>query len=245
MDVLAQEQDRATRDFQMRLLHLKQYANECIQLSQKDQAIEASKLQDALHRLSELEGRYNELYRIKQADDAVFHSTSASLRSLEQEHHNLHVQLSLAIQDRDSLLLERDSSAFVANLAKYGIFVSDQNALSFRGEWLPLWNEFVVSDSQHQILPPNESLTPSELESLLKSFVAQICHDKQTIKTLEDRLQALQQEHVHLTQIYEANPTSMERGEPLDCNPVFTGRANGWFPHDLTYTALMLEITFE
>jgi hypothetical protein len=56
---------------------------------------------------------------------------------------------------------------------------------------------------------------------------------------LEDNLQALQQERVHLTQIYEADPTSMERGDPLGCNPMFTGGVNATHPeidplHDQT-----------
>ncbi|KIM49395.1 hypothetical protein M413DRAFT_107095 [Hebeloma cylindrosporum] len=223
MDVLEREQDRATRDLQMRLHHLRQYTDEYQQLAQRNQAIEASKLRETQHRLSELERRYNELCQAKQADDTLFRVTSAGLQALEKEHNNLHAQLALTIQDRNNLLSERDSSvssAFFANLEKYGIFVSEQNRLSFRGEWLPLWNEFVASDSQNQVLPPNESLTPSELDVLLKTFVTRIRQDRQTIKSLEDNLQALQQ-HVHLTQMYEPDPKPTEHEEPLVCNSVF------------------------
>jgi hypothetical protein len=153
----------------------------------------------------------------------------------------LHTQLALTIQDRDNLLSERDasvSSSFFANLAKYGIFVSDQNTLSFRGEWCPLWNEFIASDSQNQVLPPNESLTPSELDVLLKTFVARIRQDRQTIKSLEDNLQAIQQ-HVHLTRMYEPDPKSTEHGEPLICNPVFS-EENGELPRRSRYTASLI-----
>lgn len=224
MDIVEREQDRATHDLQMRLHHLRQYADEYQQLSQRNQAIEASKLQETRHRLSDLEGRYNELCKAKEADDTLFRLTSAGLQALEKEHNHLHTQLALTIRDRDNLLSERDasvSSAFFANLSKYGIFVSHQNTLSFRGEWLPLWNEFIASDSQNHVLPPNESLKPSELDVLLKTFVARIRQDRQTIKSLEDNLQAMQQ-HVHLTRMYEPDPKSTEHGEPLVCNSAFS-----------------------
>jgi len=214
MDIIEREQDRATRDLQMRFFHLRQYTEEYQQHAQRNQAIEASKLQEARHRLSELEGRYNELCKIKEADDALFRITSADLQALEKEHNLLHAQLALTIQDRDNLLAERNSSvspAFFANLAKYGIFVSEQNTLSFRGEWFQLWNEFVASDSQQKVLPPNESLTPSELDVLLKTFVARIRQDRQTIKTLE----ALR----HLNRTYEPDPKSTE---PLVHNSAFS-----------------------
>jgi hypothetical protein len=161
MDIVEREQDRATHDLQLRLHHLRQYADEYQQLSQRNQAIEASKLQETRHRLSDLEGRYNELCKAKEADDTLFRLTSAGLQALEKEHNHLHTQLALTIQDRDNLLSERDasvSSSFFANLAKYGIFISDQNTLSFRGEWCPLWNEFIASDSQNQVLPPQRVL---------------------------------------------------------------------------------------
>jgi len=218
MDIIEREQDRSTRDLQTRFFHLRQYTEEYQQLAQRNQAIEASKLQEARHRLSELEGRYNELYKTKEADDALFHITSADLQALEKEHNHLHAQLALTIRDRDNLLAERDSSvssAFFSNLAKYGIFVSEQNTLSFRGEWFQLWNEFVASDSQQKVLPPNESLTPSELDVLLKTFVTRIRQDRQTIKTLEDSLRGLQ----HLTRMYEPDPKSTE---PLVHNSAFS-----------------------
>jgi hypothetical protein len=225
----------------MRLQHLRQYTEEYQQLAQRNQAIEASKLQETRHRLLELEGRYNDLCKAKEADDTLFRITSAGLQALEKEHNDLHTQLALTIQDRDNLLSERDSldsSALSASLEKYGIFVSGQNTLSFRGEWFPLWNEFIASDSRHQVLPPNESLTPSELDVLLKTFVTRIRQDRQTIKSLEDSLQALQQ-HVHLTRMYEPDPKSTEHGEPLVCNSVFS-EENGSLPRRSRYTASLI-----
>lgn len=239
MNIVAREQDRATRDLQMRLHHLRQYADEYQQFAQRSQAIEASKLQETQHRLSELERRYNELCKAKEADDRLFHITSAGLQALEKEHNDVHTQLALTIQDRDNLLSERvsssDSAALFASLEKYGIFVSGQNTLSFRGEWFPLWNEFIASDAQHQVLPPNEFLTPSELNVLLKTFVTRIRQDRQTIKSLEDNLQGLQQ-HVHLTRMYKPNPKSTEHVESSVCNSVIP-EGNGQLPLRLRYTA--------